>query len=340
MRYHFYTTSEKAWKGMLSAIAGAKKSIYLEMYVFQNDTTGYDFLAALEEKSHEGVRVILILDAFGSYSLSSSVTAHLRKSGAEVLFASFWFRRLHRKVLIIDDATAFVGGVNISSRYARWKDLQVRVKGKIVQSLTRSFARVYRECGGKNPIFKDMESSLIFTKARLWLIEHGIGGKQYSLRKHYEKHINEAAHSLVLVTPYLVPHRWLIAHLHQAILRGVRVEIIAPERTDHGYVMDRINYYYLNLFTKLGAKCFLSREMNHAKAMLVDERVGTVGSHNLDALSFNWNEEEGVFFENPSMVRKLFQIIEMWEKTAISFNAKTHPSGRLGAFFALILRMF
>jgi cardiolipin synthase len=339
MRYHFYTTSEKAWKGMLSAITGAKKSIYLEMYIFQNDTTGYDFLSELEKKASEGVLVIIILDAFGSYGLDSSVTERLRKVGAEVLFASFWFRRLHRKILIIDDTVGFVGGVNISGRFARWKDLEVRIQGKIVRTLLRSFTQMYGECGGKNLIFQDTEHPRVFTSARLWLVEHGIGGKRHSLRKHYEKHIDEAKHSIILVTPYLVPHRWLIARLHQAILRGVHVEIMVPEHTDHK-IIDNINYHYLRLFSELGAKCFLSREMNHSKAMLVDSRVGTIGSHNLDSLSFNWNAEVGVFFENPSMVRKLCQILEIWKKTATPFDPKAHPSGRINAFLALILRMF
>lgn len=339
MRYHFYTTSEKAWKGMLASITSAKKSIYLEMYIFQNDTIGYDFLSALRRQAEKGLRVIVILDAFGSYALPSADVSRLRNAGAEVLFASFWFRRLHRKVLIIDDTVGFVGGVNISNAFARWKDLQVRVQGKIVHSFIRSFARIYRECGGKNPVLQNAEFMPVLVKARLWLVEHGIGGKRYSLRKHYEKHIDSAEHSLTLVTPYLVPHRWLIARLHQAVLRGVNVEIIAPEHTDHK-IIDSINYYYLGLFTKLGAKCFLSREMNHAKAMLVDARAGTVGSHNLDSLSFNWNAEAGVFFENPQMVRELRRIIEVWQKTAIPFSLKTHPPGRLGTFLSLILRLF
>lgn len=324
---------------MLLGIASAKKSIYLEMYIFQNDTAGYDFLSVLEKKAHEGVRVIVILDAFGSYSLSSSVVGRLRKAGAEVLFASFWFRRLHRKVLIIDDVTAFVGGVNISHVFARWNDLQVRIQGKIVHSFLRSFARMYRECGGKNTVFQNIEQRRVLTRARLWFIEHGIGTKRYSLRKHYEKHIDEAKHSIVLVTPYLVPHRWLIARLHQAILRGVHVEIVAPEHTDHK-IIDRINYYYLNLFMKLGVSCFLSPEMNHAKAMLVDDRVGTVGSHNLDSLSFDWNAEAGVFFENPWMVRELHRILEKWKQGTIPFSVKTHPSNRIDAFLALVLGLF
>jgi cardiolipin synthase len=339
MRYRFYTTSETAWRGMLSAIAAAKKSVYLEMYIFQNDTAGYDFFSALEKKAHEGIRVIVVLDAFGSYGLALGAIDRLRRAGAEVLFFSSWFRRLHRKVLILDESTAFLGGVNISNAFAKWRDLQVRVSGKIVHSIVRSFARIYRECGGRNPALKEKDALPVFAKTRMWLLGHGIGGKRYSLRKHYENHIGEATHSIVLVTPYLVPHRWLIARLHQAVLRGVRVEIMVPEHTDH-VIIDRVNYYYLGLFVKLGAACLLSKEMNHSKAMLVDERAGTVGSNNLDTLSFNWNEETGVFFKDIGMIRKLRQIIELWEKTALPFSPKTHPHGRLGAFLAFIFRIF
>ncbi|MBI2120592.1 MAG: phosphatidylserine/phosphatidylglycerophosphate/cardiolipin synthase family protein [Parcubacteria group bacterium] len=339
MRYHFYTTSEKAWKGMLFAIAGAKKSIYLEMYIFQNDTAGYDFFAALEKKAREGVKAIVVLDAFGSYGLSLHAIDRLRKAGAEVLFFSFWFRRLHRKVLIIDESIAFVGGVNIGKHYARWRDLQVRVGGKIVRTLVRSFARIYRESGGKNPAFRESHYTPILTKARMWFVERGIGERRHALKRQYAEHIDGAQSSLVLVTPYLVPRRWLVARLHQAILRGVRVEIIVPERTDYRFI-DRINYYYLHLFAKLGAVCLLSREMNHAKAMLSDERIGTVGSHNLDTLSFHWNEEAGVFFDNPGMVRKLRRILDEWEKGAVRFETKTYRPDWLDTLFSFVLRVF
>ncbi len=324
---------------MLAAISGAQKSIYLEMYIFENNTAGYDFLSELEKKAREGVRVISVFDAFGSSALSSAAVNHLRSAGAEVLFFSFWFRRLHRKVLIVDETVGFVGGVNIGKHYARWRDLQVRVGGKIVRTLVRSFARIYRESGGKNPAFRESHYTPILTKARLWFVERGIGERRHTLRRQYAEHIDGAQSSLVLVTPYLVPRRWLVARLHQAILRGVRVEIIVPEHTDYRFV-DRINYYYLRLFAKLGATCLLSREMNHAKAMLSDERIGMVGSHNLDALSFHWNEEAGVFFDNPGMVRKLRRILDMWEKGAVRFETKTYRPDWIDTLLAVLLRLF
>jgi len=342
MGYRFYTTSQSAWKGMLSTISGAKKSIYLEMYIFQGDTKGYDFLSILKEKAQSGVRVILILDSFGSSGLSSLAVRNLRLSGAEVLFFSYWFRRLHRKILIIDEKVVFLGGVNIGGVFALWKDMQLQVSGKkIISSSIRSFARVYKECGGKKmEMLSRIGKEPILKKTKTWFIEHGIGGKWLQIREHYEEHIDKAEHSITLVTPYFFPRRWLIARLHEAILRGVLVEIIIPQHTDHGWLMDRINYFQLSFFTKLGTLCFLSQEMNHAKILLIDDRVGMVGSGNLDPISFGWNAEAGVFFERPAMVRDLRKILEVWKSESVPFSLDMFQARWNDIFLTLFRRLF
>lgn len=327
---------------MLSAITGAKKSIYLEMYIFQGDTKGYDFLSILKEKARNGADVILVLDSFGSSGLSSSAVRDLRSAGAEVLFFSYWFRRLHRKILIVDEKVVFLGGVNIGGIFAPWKDMQLRVGGKkIVSSSLRSFARVYKECGGKNKeILARVRKEPFLKKTKTWFIEHGIGGKWLQIREHYEEHIGKAEHSITLVTPYFFPRRWLIARLHEAVLRGVSVEIIIPKNTDHGWFMDRVNYFQLAFFTKLGAVGFLSLEMNHAKILLIDDCIGMVGSGNLDPLSFGWNAEAGVFFERPAMVRDLRKILEAWKTESDPFTLEMFQPRWHDVFLAFFRRLF
>lgn len=325
---------------MLAAIGTARESIYLEMYTFHHDIAGFDFLSELKRKAREGVRVVVILDALGSFGFTPVLVDQLRSAGAEVLFFSYWFRRTHRKILIVDETIAFLGGVNISSQSALWNDLQLRISGKkVVRHILHSFARIYRECGGKNPVLKERGRPRLLRKARLWFIEHGVVGKRSVLRLHYEQHIDTATRSIVLVTPYFIPHRWLISCLHRAIVRGVAVEIIVPQFTDYK-IVDRVNYYYFDLFTKLGAKCFLNNEMNHAKALLIDEEKGMVGSHNIDALSFNWNVESGLFFEDPRMVADLERIIEEWKKHSVLFSVTQHPPRWHDRIFAILLRIF
>jgi cardiolipin synthase len=327
---------------MLSAISSAQKNIYLEMYVFQNDTVGYDFFSILERKAREGVHVVLILDSFGSFGLSSAAVERLRFSGAEVLFFSYWFRRLHRKILIVDEKVVFLGGVNIGGAYAPWKDLQVRVIGrKILSSSLRSFSRVYKECGGKNvELWARLGPKPILRKTRTWFAEHGIGGKWLEIREQYESHIDKAKQKITFVTPYLFPRRWLLARIHEAILRGVVVEIIVPQDTDHGWIMNRVNYFQLSFFVKLGAVCYLSCEMNHAKVLLIDHSVGMVGSGNLDPLSFGWNAEAGVFFSRISMIRDLRKILEEWKSEAVIFLPEMFKPRWSDIFFNLLRRVF
>lgn len=339
MRGKFYTTSEDAWGAMLQAIIGAKESIYLEMYIFDGDTTGYDFLSELEVKAHAGIRVVVILDAFGSFGLANEAIERLKSAGAEVRLFSYWLRRTHRKMLIIDEWSVFLGGVNISGQFARWKDLQVRVSGRVAKIAVRSFARVYRECGGKNPALIFATEPKLWSRARTWFIESGVQKKFRGLRTHYEEHIDGAVHSIVLVTPYLIPHPWMVAHLHRVVMRGVAVTIIIPKTTDHTY-LDRINYYYASRFEKIGVRCLLGIAMNHAKVMLVDDRIGTMGSQNLDTLSFDWNVESGIFFDNKHMVAELRKIIALWMNEALPFPAQTYTPRWYDVLLAFLLRLF
>jgi cardiolipin synthase len=320
MRSRIFTTSEKAWAGMLSSIAAAEKSIYLEMYIFEDDIVGNSFLVELKNAVERGLRVIIILDMLGSRELDSGAVEQLRAAGVEVLFYSFFFRRTHRKILIIDERIAFVGGVNIKKHFAPWKDLQIRFVGKAVRHVVRSFARVYSECGGKDTSLVSKSKQSVFRRTKLWFVERGVGRRQEHLREYYEKRIDRANESIILVTPYLLPPRWLIASLHQAILRGVRVDLLLPNATDHR-LANRLNRSFASFLVNLGVRCYFSSGvMNHAKAMIIDEKEGMIGSQNLDFLSFDFNIEAGIFFNDKKMVQDLLNIINDWKSGAELFD--------------------
>lgn len=324
---------------MLAAIVAARESVYLEMYIFDGDTVGYDFLTELERKALAGVRVFVILDALGSFALATDSIERLRAAGAEVRFFSYWLRRTHRKILIIDRNTVFLGGVNISGKFARWKDLQIAVSGPAARVATRSFARVYRECGGQDPSLLYFKKPKLVEKAQTWFYESGIRNRFVRLRQLYEKHIDGAVHSITIVTPYITPHPWLIGILHRAIMRHVSVTIIIPEYTE-SKTFDRINQYYAHQFEKIGARVLLGGDMNHAKAMLVDDRIGTIGSHNLDTLSFDWNVEAGIFFEDREMVSELARIISEWSAESKEFEGGNYVTKWYDILLVSFLRIF
>lgn len=335
MKYQIFTTSEKAWAGMISGIESAHVSVYLEMYILDNDSRGTHFFEALKKAACRGVRVILVLDVVGSYNVFSGAVSRLREAGAEVIFCSFFWSRLHRKVLIIDETFAFIGGVNVGKKYAKWRDLQVEVRGGVVRSIMRSFVRVYKKCGGKSELLENTPLMGPLKKTQLWFVDHGIGKRRHLFRKYYEERLDKAQTSITLVTPYLFPPRWFIAHLHQAILRGVKVDIILPEATDYWFV-NGINRSFASNLTGLGATCYFTKEMNHAKAMIVDKKEGIIGSQNLDLFSFNFNIEAGVSFHDPRMVQELAAIVDSWKLEAKVY----HPGAWTLRWYDLPLAFF
>lgn len=309
---------------MLEAIVQAEKSIYLEMYIFLDDTAAsHNFIGKLQEKAREGVRVVIVADAFGSNALKKGVADSLRRAGAEFIFFSHWLRHIHRKVLIVDEKTAFIGGVNIGKRFREWHDLQLRLHGRIVGRLLKSFAYTYEMAGGKNAKVLNYRESRFTAKLRFWLVEHWPIRNVYSLRRHYVKKITQAEKRIQIVTPYFTPPRWLISLLDDAVRRGVEVEILIPRKVDWG-IMNRLNYHYMHKLSSLGIKFYLAKGMNHAKLLIIDGKEGLLGSQNVDLLSFNINAEIGLFFREKKLLRELAAVFGEWKRDSSEFRASRY----------------
>lgn len=324
MKYLFYTTSQSAWQGLLASMRTAKTSIYIEMYIFVDDMKeGNEFIAILSEKAKSGVAVRMVLDGFGSYSLSKEAIATLRNSGVEVLFFTKWFRRLHRKIVIVDERVGFLGGVNIHKSAKHWNDLLIRLEGKIVHSLTRSFRKVYKACGGTDPYLKNFKKKVLLGQTRLWFMEHLPSIRKPHLTDAYKEAIIEAQHKLIFLSPYFLPHRWMKRLLKEAVERGVYVEVIVPKHTDIGFIT-RANRRYMTLLHEVGVKFRLTNVMNHAKVMLIDDKLALVGSQNIDAMSFDFNAEAGLFFKDKKMIEDLISIIAIWKNNSEAFVPQKH----------------
>lgn len=318
----FYTKSTDAWDGMFEGIKSATRSIYIEMYIFSDDTAPtHDFVGLLEQKSRDGVQVILILDAFGSTELSDASIDRLRESGSEIIFFHHWFNRTHRKLVIIDGNIAFLGGTNISGHSSLWNDLQIRVSRQLAHRFVRIFHRSYILSGGRHKLIENISSRKY--KFRAWIIDHLPFSGRKKLRRYYEKKISKARNSIVFVTPYFVPSFWFINLIKEAIARKVAVTILIPRSTDH-YFLDKVNQYWASFFMTLGCYVYVSESMNHAKALLIDNKEGMVGSGNLDSLSFERNSELGIFFTNKVSIQKLNTIFNMWIKDSTPYNKEVH----------------
>lgn len=338
--YALYISSKKAWGAMLAEIARARQSIYLEMYIMVDDASGSEFVELLARKAREGVLVKIVLDSFGSYSLSDEAVLTLRKSGAEVLFFSRWLHRLHRKLLIVDERVAISGGVNIHTRAESWVDLALRVTAHRAVSVALGlFAKTYFMAGGRDEAIRRFSQQKKTRRLSAMFVQYGTQEKHRGLKRFYMKMIAEARTSIRIVTPYFVPDRWLAAALDAAALRGVAVDILVPKVSDLWF-MDRANHFSLLKMAKTGVRVFLYPRMNHAKVLVVDGREALVGSQNMDALSFNRNIESGVLISDPAVVDDIATVVQQWMSESEILNAKTYRRRWYDFVLAPVIRLF
>ena len=326
---------------MFRAMSEAVSSIYIEMYTFLDDTKQtHNFLALLEEKARSGVEVVVIADYYGSLALHGTVVEKLRQAGAEFFYFSRWLRRTHRKILIIDNKVAFLGGVNIIEETRHWLDLQIELRGRIIVPVLRSFAYAYEMVGGRKDSVLDWRRSSIVPRIKSWITDNLPGTKyKYRLNSYYRRSLISAQKSIDIVTPYLLPPRWMIALLDSAVKRGVEVRIIIPSDTDIK-ILDKVNYLNACRLARIGVKFYILPAMNHAKLMLIDEEEGIIGSHNLDFLSFHWNIEVGVFFRQKKLVADLHKIIVQWQKTAVALSSTNQRITIFDRIIMVVMKLF
>ncbi len=338
MAFKLYTNSHSTWTAMLDAVRSAKQSIYLEMYIFSDDTKEtHDFVETLCAKSREGVRVVMILDAIGSMKLERSVIEKMEKTGIEIIFFRHWLHRTHRKLLIIDSARAFVGGVNIDRSSYLWNDLQLEIRGRSVEHLVAVFARTYALAGGVGSIPTKHKKRK--QRIRSWILEHTPASRKSVLRKYYEYKIQQAEKEVMCITPYFVPHTWFIQAVRKALNRKVGVTIIIPEVSDHWF-MNKINMHFANIVNAHGAQVFLLKNMNHAKALIIDRKEVMIGSSNLDMLSFNHNSELGLVVRDHGITEKVLRTIGDWKKDATPFSPVTHKLTWFDRLLVFFIRIF
>lgn len=339
MKYKLYTTSVKAWDAMIKNIDQAKKSIYIEMYIFLDDTAkSHDFIGKLKEKAASGVHVVIVADAYGSKDLKKIIESSIEKSQIEFLFFSNWLRHIHRKILIIDERIAFIGGVNIGKRFRNWNDLQLKVKGHITKTILRSFAYTYEMAGGKDQKIIKYRKRKLTLKLKYWILEHLPHKNIHTLKNHYIEKITGAKKTIQISTPYFTPPRWFVSLIDNAVRRGVQVEILIPKEVDW-QIMNTINHHYMQKLAPLGIKFYLGRKMNHAKMLLIDNQEGLIGSSNIDLLSFKFNSEIGLFFQDKKLIDELATVIKKWKQNSIIYKSEKYKMRPVDYLILLLVKI-
>jgi cardiolipin synthase len=318
-RFELLADSDRIFRRMLEAIAGARESVLLEMYLVDSGTVARRFIDALAGCARRGVRVHVLFDAFGSLGLRAADRRRLAASGAHLMLFNplSWRKRLqnclrdHRKLLVIDGALAFVGGVGLADEFIdgkrghrAWRDLMLEISGPVVSDWQTAFARNWSRSGGvpavPEPAPEVPEAAAIAAGAlgRLALSE---AGHRSILANDVVSRIYGAVQRAWIMSAYFVPSRRFRKALRCAARRGVDVRLLVPgPKTDHPWVRHAARRFYGKLLRN-GVRIFeYQPRVLHGKMALCDDWL-SVGSSNLDRWSFRWNLEANQEIESAAL---------------------------------------
>lgn len=302
---------DAAYPAMLSAIDGARDSVALETYIFDNDAAGLRFVEALARAVQRGVQVRVLVDAVGARYSRPSIIHLLREHRVPVArfmptrrpwSAPFWNLRSHRKILVVDGRIGFAGGINIRAGHVLGerprspvRDLHFQFEGPVLQHLSETFVEDWAFTTGEvlegSPWFRNVEPAGP-------VVARGImDGPDHDFLQLHQVMLGAIAcaqGSIRVLTPYFVPDGTLVTALTVAATRGVTVEIVLPARSNLRFV-DWATQAMLWQVLKRDCRVFYTPPpFDHSKLMLVDDRWALVGSSNWDARSLRLNFEFNV----------------------------------------------
>lgn len=334
-----YTDGSELFDQMIEDIKNAKVTVNLEFYTFYADKLGHRVLAALEQAAKNGAKVRVIYDTSGSRGTKPAFFDHLRELGGQAQpFIStskkHWFTtprlnyHLHRKLVVIDHNTGYIGGFNIgdqyvnqSKKFGHWRDTHLRVEGQSPILMEVRFAMDWNTSTRRTslPKFeldelknfivdrKDFESD---NNVAMQIVASGPDNQRYGIRRGYEGIIASAKEYVYIQTPYLIPEDSILESLIIAANSGVDVKIMIPCMPDHPFVY-RATEYYAKYLVAHGVKVYKYNDgFIHAKTMVSDSNISSVGSANQDFRSYTLNFEVNSFNYNPLLTKELKEIFE------------------------------
>ncbi len=332
-RIEVMCSGTEAYPEMLSAIASANSSIALATYIFRLDSVGTKFVEALVEAQNRGVQIRVLVDGIGGGYFSSPIMRSLKNAGIEAARfihdtrpwrMPFVNLRNHKKLLIIDGAKSFTGGLNIGAENTASgnqkkcvDDTHFYVEGPVVAQMMESFVADWHFTTGEmlsNDIWwPDIQpSGSVVARGVSSGPDEDIGKIETVL----VAAILQARHKVRIVTPYFLPDEKLSAAVNLAGLRGVELELLIPKASDH-IAMDWAMRAHLAHFHLERVKCFTtSAPFDHSKLMTVDGKWSAIGSPNWDVRSLRLNFEFMLELYGENVVSRIDALID--EKIARS----------------------
>lgn len=332
------SSTEDVIKALISDIESACHHVHLQFYIWGVDDTSRRVVDALVAAELRGVECRVMVDAVGSRSMLKHLTKRMRQAGIEVvpmlpvgIFRSLVARmdlRNHRKIAVIDGRIGYTGSQNIvDADYGKgglvWHDLMMRTEGPVVHELQTVFLSDWFLETGSLPEDDHFFPQIASTPGAL-AMQTLPSGPSYTT-ENYQRMILHALHTaqseVVITTPYFIPDEAFVQAMEVAILRGVRVRLVLPEKSDQILVGNASRAYYDDLL-EIGVEILLYQSgLLHAKTMRVDNGFAFFGSSNFDIRSFQLNEELTIVLYGPEGVEPLRREQELYLHNTQRLNA-------------------
>lgn len=319
-----FVDGKEKFNALFHDIENATEHIHLQYYIFKNDHIGKELISRLVRKAKEGVKVRILYDDLGSRGLRRRFFKELVHAGGEVgvFFPSTLPMinvrlnyRNHRKLAIIDGKIGYVGGFNVGDEYlgknpkfGYWRDTHLRIQGSAVYAIQTRFILDWNLAAERHNIHYSPELFPQLTTTgdvSMQIVTSGPDSELEQIKNGYIKMIASAKKTVWIQTPYFIPDASLLDALRIASLSGVDVRIMIPNKPDHPFVY-WATYSYIGELLKVGARVYIyDNGFIHAKTIIVDNEISSVGTANIDVRSFRLNFEVNAFIYHEKIAEQL-----------------------------------
>ncbi len=328
---------EQIFPAMLGAIRAATSSITFETYIYWSGKIGEEFADALIERARAGVPVHVMLDWVGSQKISGELIAKMKEAGIEVerYHALRWYslgrmnNRTHRKVLVVDGAVAFTGGVGVADQWSghaqdpdHWRDSHFMVTGPVVAQFQAAFLDNWIKVTGHvlhgERYFPPLQA--VGSQDMQLFVSSPAGGSS-SMRLMYLSAITAAQSTIDIEAAYFVPDALMVEQLIQARKRKVRIRILLPDKHLDSETIRIASKKLWGPLLDSGVEIYLYEPtMLHCKMLIFDQYMVSVGSTNFDMRSFELNDEASLNIYDPAFGRQMTEVFEDDLKSASAYS--------------------
>lgn len=342
-------SAREKYADLFAAVREARHFIHLEYFIFRQDSVGSELLNLLAEKAAQGVEVRLIIDAYGNYKSPCPMVEtdidDIRRQGIMIDFFDPirfpWIpnmlHRDHRKIVVVDGKAAYTGGMNVADYYlkgtkrtGKWRDMQIRLDGPVVDEFERIFAKIWENTTGEHLdslIYRDNDSSSVVSlslvsdsvsqesglssqEADVVVVNREPRTSNRQMRQAFASAIDAAQSEVRIVNPYPTNVRMVRRAMRRALKRGVRMRLMVSGTSDNR-VTPEVVAVQMKKFVRRGAEVYYyDGGFHHSKVMTIDGAFCNVGTVNFDGRSMRYDYEVSVFVFSPSTTAQLDAIFD------------------------------